>query len=312
MPLELVIADDRSTDRTAAIVAEFARTAPFSVHFTVNPERLGYTRNFLAAARSCRGCYIAFCDQDDIWAPEKLARVAAALARSPRQLDLILHTCSLLRGEEVDPEIFPAYLQRPGTFAPLELDPLCIVPGHSIVAHRHLVELANRFLNLLPEGVFVGRGHDDLTYFLGTVAGTTEVLDAPLVLWRQHSGNTCGVPRSAGLTRPEVQPHLQFLRSHSAKWSALAQALGELANNSDATFSSGLARASGFFESRARFFTMRGHVSDPAVAYGSRIKALFGAHLTSRRVRGSGRREGLRNLLRDLATLLLGPQRLER
>ena len=57
---------------------------------------------------------------------------------------------------------------------------------------------------------------------------------------------------------------------------------------------------------------MRGHVSDPAVAYGSRIKALFGAHLTSRRVRGSGRREGLRNLLRDLATLLLGPQRLER
>jgi glycosyltransferase involved in cell wall biosynthesis len=278
----------------------------------VNPERLGYTRNFLAAARSCRGSYIAFCDQDDIWAPEKLARVAAALAKSHRKPDLILHTCRLLSGEEVDPEVFPAYLQRPGTFGALELDPLCIVPGHSIVARRDLVELASRFLSLLPEGVFVGRGHDDLTYFLGTVAGTTEVLDGPLVLWRQHSGNTCGVPRSAGVTRQEFQqPHLEFLRSHAAKWSALAQALGELAKGGDAFYSSGLARASGFFESRARFFTLRGHVSDPAVAYGSRIKALFGAHLSSRRVRGSGRREVLRNLLRDLASLLLGPQRLE-
>ncbi|MEB3326470.1 MAG: hypothetical protein VKI39_02040 [Synechococcus sp.] len=56
---------------------------------------------------------------------------------------------------------------------------------------------------------------------------------------------------------------------------------------------------------------MRGHVSDPAIAYGSRVKALIAAHLSSTRVRGSGRREGLRNLLRDLATLLLGPQRLE-
>ncbi len=303
LPSELVIADDRSSDRTADIVAAFSRSAPFPVHFGVNAVRLGYTRNFLAAASVCQGSYIAFCDQDDIWAPDKLARVAAAFHSSPGLPDLVVHPCNLLRGDDLDPVLFPAHLQTPGTFPPLELDPLGIVPGHSIVARRELVDLARQFLEVLPEGVFVGRGHDDLTYFLGTVAGTTAVLDGSLVLWRQHADNTCGEPKSVGDSSPTLQPHLEFLRGHARKWSALAQALGELANEADGTYSGGLRRATRFFEDRARFFSLREQVSDPVIPYRTRMAALVRAHLSPRRVRGAGRREALRNLLRDLASL---------
>ena len=72
LPSELVICDDGSTDSTWDIVARFAQSAPFPVRPTQNPQNLGSTRNFEQAIRMCRGEYIALCDQDDWWTPDKL------------------------------------------------------------------------------------------------------------------------------------------------------------------------------------------------------------------------------------------------
>jgi glycosyltransferase involved in cell wall biosynthesis len=72
LPSELLVCDDGSTDATAAIVAEFAQSAPFSVRFVQNLNNLGSTRNFEQAISLCRGEYIALSDQDDWWSPEKL------------------------------------------------------------------------------------------------------------------------------------------------------------------------------------------------------------------------------------------------
>src|SRR5690349_6024675 len=73
LPDELVISDDASTDSTPEIIEEFARSAPFPVHFLKNSERLGAIGNFEAAIRACKGTIIFLCDQDDVWYPEKVA-----------------------------------------------------------------------------------------------------------------------------------------------------------------------------------------------------------------------------------------------
>lgn len=72
LPAELVITDDRSDDGTPSIVAEFATTSLFPVHFHPNENRLGYRRNFMRAASLCTSELIAFCDQDDTWYANKL------------------------------------------------------------------------------------------------------------------------------------------------------------------------------------------------------------------------------------------------
>jgi glycosyltransferase involved in cell wall biosynthesis len=82
LPSEIVICDDGSVDATPVIVADFALSAPFKVQFIRNSTNLGSTKNFEQAIELCDGKLIALCDQDDIWRPEKLAVLAAALRDS--------------------------------------------------------------------------------------------------------------------------------------------------------------------------------------------------------------------------------------
>ncbi len=89
LPFELVIFDDCSTDSTIAIIKKFAESVPFEVKLIENPKNIGsakkgVTRNFENASRLCRGDFIALCDQDDIWFPEKMARLAGLLEKEPR------------------------------------------------------------------------------------------------------------------------------------------------------------------------------------------------------------------------------------
>ena len=57
-PLELIAVDDCSTDNTLDILKEYAAKYPFIKVF-VNPENLGYIRNFEKALQLCNGDFIA-------------------------------------------------------------------------------------------------------------------------------------------------------------------------------------------------------------------------------------------------------------
>ena len=107
-PLELVIGDDGSTDRTVQILEEFAASARFPVSIQQNTSRLGYANNFLFTAQRCRGDWIAFCDQDDMWLAHKLHRIGCLAQENPEaQLIVtgIIHTDSSLRPVSYDPPL---------------------------------------------------------------------------------------------------------------------------------------------------------------------------------------------------------------
>jgi glycosyltransferase involved in cell wall biosynthesis len=82
LPDELIICDDCSTDSSRAIIGEFAKTAKFRVDLKINERNFGSTKNFERAIGFCGGDFIALCDQDDVWNPEKLASLEGEFERA--------------------------------------------------------------------------------------------------------------------------------------------------------------------------------------------------------------------------------------
>ncbi len=196
-PAELVVTDDGSTDATAALVAQFARTAPFEVRWQVNAARLGYKGNFVHAASLCRGDVIAFCDQDDIWHADKLERVTRVFVDDPEVL-LAYHNARIFSDDGSRDELF--YANPPG---PPIAERMTVPPWH----FSHGFTQAMR-RSLLPAGRFWAEsldmyhleqhcGHDVLFFQVAAACGRIAYIDAPLVDYRQHAANVTGVGRRA-------------------------------------------------------------------------------------------------------------------
>ncbi len=82
-PFELVISDDASSDRTAAIVDGYARRYPDIIKLRVNETNLGMVANYFATVGRCRGRYVALCAGDDRWLEGKAALQVAYLEQNP-------------------------------------------------------------------------------------------------------------------------------------------------------------------------------------------------------------------------------------
>src|SRR3984885_13162302 len=79
LPDELVVCDDGSRDASLEILQEFASRARFPVRIIRNEKNLGSTKNFEKVISLCDEDLIALCDQDDVWRPQKLLRLAQVL-----------------------------------------------------------------------------------------------------------------------------------------------------------------------------------------------------------------------------------------
>lgn len=83
-PVEFVISDDCSSDKSSTIIEDYARRFPRIIRFRHNKENMGLNANFMATMRECRGKYIALLDGDDYWIdPSKLQMQRDFLVEHP-------------------------------------------------------------------------------------------------------------------------------------------------------------------------------------------------------------------------------------
>lgn len=77
---ELLIRDDGSQDQTNKIILEWQREYPYHLgKLIIDGEHLGSTQSFSRLVEHSTAPYLMFCDQDDIWFPEKIEFSLAAL-----------------------------------------------------------------------------------------------------------------------------------------------------------------------------------------------------------------------------------------
>lgn len=172
--IEVVALEDRSSDGSLALLLEYAARDP-RVRVFENDRNLGPARSFERALSLCRGEFLAPCDQDDIWEPQKLSRLletigAADLAYcDSRYID----EHGAFSGDGVSD-----HLQMMSGREPLQFLFANSVSGHAALLRREVFERARPF----PTGVF----HD---WWLALCAAAGEgvvYLAAPLVRFRRH------------------------------------------------------------------------------------------------------------------------------
>ncbi|MDT9600137.1 glycosyltransferase [Sphingosinicella rhizophila] len=188
LPLELHVGDDGSSDDSLAILEEFARHAPFPVFVRRNPERLNVTANFMMTASRCSGDWIAFCDQDDVWLPDKLAAVAAGIAASGPDLRLVAHN-AVITDEDLGARHLKAHWWGTKLMPRLTLPPHWASAGFCQIFHRRLIDD-------VPWVGDAGNGrdgilntHDRWIPALALATGSVLLLGEALALYRRHDAN---------------------------------------------------------------------------------------------------------------------------
>lgn len=143
---EVLVADDASNDDTARIVGEFARRDARVRHLRLPANSGGPAgpRNFALAQAVTT--WVAFCDADDLWHPQKLElqlRVAQA-----ESADLV---CTAIR--DFAPPLPPEPSQPVDPAAPLHAEHVGlwrllgknVIPGSSVLCRRMLIAEAGGF-----------------------------------------------------------------------------------------------------------------------------------------------------------------------
>ena len=80
---QVILRDDGSSDQTLEIVREYLETYELAPawRITQNGKRLGYAENFRAAVEETGGDYVFFCDQDDIWEPDRVEDMVSEMEK---------------------------------------------------------------------------------------------------------------------------------------------------------------------------------------------------------------------------------------
>jgi glycosyltransferase involved in cell wall biosynthesis len=99
-PVEIVIGDDNSKDRTGEICSEYAARFPGKIKYHYREKNIGMMPNFIKTLGECDGKYLAVCEGDDFWTDAtKLQRQVDFMEAHP-EVSLCCHNHSVLANGE--------------------------------------------------------------------------------------------------------------------------------------------------------------------------------------------------------------------
>ena len=173
--------------RTAPELAPFLNDQRFT--WVENSERLGLRSNFQKAMQLLLEQsvdLIAFCDQDDVWLPEKLAESVTAM-RTHGPLSMVYCDAYLLVDGVTRPERLHEYTVK--TRGDMSIAERIIRPQVSGFCEVFDASLAARHPTIPAESPH----HDHWYSIVAAAYGGVHRIDKPLALYRQHAGNTVGI-----------------------------------------------------------------------------------------------------------------------
>jgi glycosyltransferase involved in cell wall biosynthesis len=181
VPAEIIIVDDMSSDSTVSIIEDLQRQFPL-IKLYRNSQNIGPVRSFKKAVGLCKYEFVALCDQDDIWMPERLRVCLDALNKLNPNLPGMVYTD--LEVIDVDGKsIAPSFWQVQGfqvnkvNFGSILVRN--VVTGCTILMNGCMKKaVAN-----MPEQVAM---HDHWLALIGYGFGEIVALSSATIKYRQH------------------------------------------------------------------------------------------------------------------------------
>lgn len=208
---ELIIADDASTDGTAAYLDQLENRGDPRIRILRTERNRGVTRNHQAALNACRGKYISWMAGDDLMLPGKINAQVAMMEADPgcaicyHDLELFENGNTICRFSDFDcpRQGGMATLVRYGAFngATSNMVRASCSPGFD-----HSITVVSDWL-----------------YYVGCLARGGRIRYIPQVLgrYRRHSGNVTGA-LSRSQPSALLEQHLQSCAIILGRWPAMA------------------------------------------------------------------------------------------
>lgn len=195
------IHDDGSRDGTLDIIDEYCDRFPERYERVEGPRGLGSKHSFLYLLEQVEADYYFFCDQDDVWLPDKVQTLLDAITEhSLGQQRPLAAFCDM---QVVDSkggliaESFLDYMGRSGQqtrYTQILIDNPAA--GCSMAFNRKLRDCC------LPLPVMANiEMHDAWVMMMAAVYGTIVFVPTPLVAYRQHEDNVLGAKTESGFQK---------------------------------------------------------------------------------------------------------------
>lgn len=191
-PIELVVCDDCSTDSTSNILLECAKNdARVRVFF--NDTNIGFIKNFQKALSLCKGEFIAFSDQDDVWELDKLENLINRIGDK----DFIFSNALLVDKNNVSMGVT---MKNACNYRHVPIDKFALFKR---LVHQNFVQgstmLARaQFLKSLPPVPDFVDGHDYWYAINSCVKNGFAYFDECTIRYRRHKAATSSVNKKGG------------------------------------------------------------------------------------------------------------------
>ncbi len=190
--ISLIIRDDKSTDGTVDIIRDLAKKHK-NIQVVFDEKNIGACLSFLRLieiSENMEAEYYAFCDQDDIWLPEKIMEAIKTISKSKMSYsDTPILYCSAVTFVDENLNI----IRKAGlndekmTFEKSVYDNRSI--GCTLVFNQALIKKYLRFFKENKDSVVM---HDWTFVLLTLLTGEVMYDSESYIYYRQHSGNLVG------------------------------------------------------------------------------------------------------------------------
>ncbi|HIU66623.1 MAG TPA: glycosyltransferase family 2 protein [Candidatus Caccomorpha excrementavium] len=200
----LYIADDGSTDRTVEIAKSFEKRYPERIHVHVNSRNRGCTLNFLSALKrtanragesACSSNvpgYYMFCDQDDVWMPDKIEQTLRYMKQMEKKYGKQAPAAVFTDARVVDEKLTQIYRSF---YLVSRLDTRRLDLAHILMENKLIgctMMMNDALVSMLTELPEYARYHDWWMALIAAAFGHIGYYPAVTLSYRQHGGNEVG------------------------------------------------------------------------------------------------------------------------
>jgi glycosyltransferase involved in cell wall biosynthesis len=236
----LIARDDGSTDATRSILADFKNRYPEKITLIEDGlGNLGACGNFAALLGHAGADYIMFCDQDDVWLPDKIDRTLRRMTdlaqRFGNSVPLLVY--SDMKVVDRDARIIADSYWNYQAFNPETGKVLSrllvsnVIIGCTVMINRTLRDMV---VPLPPETLM----HDWWAGLVSVALGKNDFIGEPTVLYRQHGSNVVGATWTMNLSGiisklRDMKKHREFLLQSQRQAGTFADRYGQLLSTGD-------------------------------------------------------------------------------